>query len=195
MSESREAAIARFSAMLAGKAAEVDARFANAYRASDVYPDLDRAWKIASEMAATARDSWKLPDDEIEGIALALLEQRAFYSSVIAGKTRAQGIPPEHVFAPGSSFSNSARDAMKAPLIWLRGVGVPQLSETSSYLDTLEAAKNIPSATIKWTLEQVLKSLGIPPQVLPVVIMAGLFGVGFYAYKVSETFKPFRARS
>jgi hypothetical protein len=56
-------------------------------------------------------------------------------------------------------------------------------SETDKVLtEAADDAANIPSITIKWLLEQLLKSLNLPTWLLPALGITAIAGLGAWAY-------------
>lgn len=183
--ESQTAAIAKWQAALRAKAAEVDAKFMNrVFYAGEMAEEISRTFVIAGDMLETVKtmsSPTPLQVKKIEDIVLELGELRGFFNAVAAGRL-ASSYPPMWQFKPGDAFHTKAREAQKQPILWLIGVGTPVLQTQRDMDEMLERASNIPSAGLKWTLEQILKALGLPEWALPAIGVTALVGVGAWAY-------------
>lgn len=168
--------------------AEIELKFAGrTFVASEMQGEIDRAFVIATERQRIAEDmsSSAMPADrlqEIGDICLDLLELKGFFDATASGAMASNGYPPMYVFDYRDTYWQKALALEKAPIVWVRDAVIPVLTDFSEMDKALDAVANIPQAGIKWTLEQILKALGLPTWLLPVIGVTAITGVGAWAY-------------
>lgn len=184
-------------------AAQIDAKFANwNFTASEVLPDVKRTAEIARmylECATTrtCMGQWSLTKgmstlteqnkQDAQNNYDELLTLRNTLDRINSGVLKDEyGYTAATKFAPGTPQWLVTKEYLKAPILWLIQIGKPvfqnRIQWSKDLEDIIDTAKNIPQATIKWTLESILRALGLPTWLLPVIGITALVGVGAWAY-------------
>lgn len=180
-----DATIKTWTASLAGKVNDIDKLFINrSFTASEIYPEIDKSWNMATQFAETAKTMNNISSadvDDINGIALSLLELRGFFDAVIKGQF--EEYPPSvYLFSSPNQYWQKALDGEKAPIQWLIRIGSPVLQTQADYNDLLKTAANFPSTAIQWTLDSILKALHLPTWLIPAIAITGIVGLGAWTY-------------
>lgn len=197
--EGQRAVIAKLEAELARQIAELDAKFSGRrFTAADVGEEISRVAGILKNWYVIEYGNWY---DQVQRFFFENERQRLaqigrmigdigdlqdFFTATELGYNVAKGYPPGYVFSAADAEFHQLLAAEKAPIQWLAGVAPPTLKNFAEWDEALtkaaETTANIPSATIRWTLEQLMKSLRLPTWVIPVVGVTALVGVGAWAY-------------
>lgn len=172
--------IAKRESNLDAVAASLAAKYATGeHSVAELYGDVDKYWRVASEYASQANTMSSLSTQQVrraEDNALALLEFRAYLKSFPVGTPASRAMLDRGV------------GLCVAPIVWIRDIGTPVLQTMDSYARMAKLAIDAPSSALKWTLDQLMKSLGLPTWFVPVVAVAAVGGLGFWAY--STLLKP-----
>ncbi len=202
--EGQTAVIAKTKKLIESKGKDLRAKYEKSnFTAEQAFPDVEKTWEMATKVSAEARGMSLLPSKaktEMVDNALTLLELRAFYKAVKEGKFAAQGFEKEHIFKPGSEYSVKTAKALEAPYAWIAKHSESVLKRQEDIDDTLNAAKNAPGNAANWSLEQLLKMLGLPTWLLPVLGITVIVGLGSWAYltilaplsRLSKSLSPVR---
>lgn len=176
----QDAAIASTRAKLdAAAAGIVDKYAAGSHTIGALYADADKWWRIATEYAVQAKTMRSLTVTQVrvaEDNAVTLLELRGYLRSF-----------PQATIASRPMLDKGVA-AMVAPVYWVRDISTPILQRSADYDDMLKAAVNAPSTVLGWLRDQLSKSLGLPTWFVPVVAVAAVGGLGYWAY--STLLKP-----
>lgn len=177
-------AINTMNAKLDAAAAGLTAKYATGSHAvAELYADVDKFWRIAGTYAEQANTMGgffggleKSQVRQAEDNALNLLEFRAYLKS----------------FPVGAQASRPMLDRgvalCVAPIAWVKSISSPVLQTQASINNMAKLALDAPSSVIKWTLDQLMKSLGLPTWFVPVIAVAAVGGLGYWAY--STFLKP-----
>lgn len=187
--DAQTAAINKSQASLQRIVDELNAKFAGrTFRGADVVDELKRSFEVTFQFEEQAQSmgGWfgSLTDSqigEIQDIGNDLLETYSFFKGVADG-AMAPDYPASYLFIPGSDYWNKALTLQKAPIQWLAGIQKIVLTNQRNIDEAIDSAKNIPSASIRWTLEQLFKGLGLPTWLVPAMGVTALVGVGAWAY-------------
>lgn len=162
---SGQAAIATWKHRLSGIAAQIATDYSTGRMTwADAAADAEKWHTIATKMQTDAKDK------SIVDIALNLAELK--YAA------RAQ---PQIVMIPAAQGQAIAKK-LTAPIFWLIGEGEPILARQEFINEIIPDLANAPGLGLKWTLEQLLRALGLPTWLLPVIGAAAIGGAAFWAY-------------
>lgn len=198
-SSQQQALIGKLTTRLQGQLNDIDAKFAGrSFVAADVLDEIQRVADICKQWYVieyggtydeVARFFFTYDRDKLSGIA-DLIDQigtiQDFMVATSQGYNTNDGYPPDYVFDSTDAQWSQLYRAERAPIEWLMGVAPPTLQNFSDWDSALTKAAdttaNIPSTTIRWLLDQLMKSLHLPTWVVPVVGVTALVGVGAWAY-------------
>jgi uncharacterized protein YukE len=172
---------------LRAKAAEIAKRFeGRSFTAAEVYPEVDQAWKSASEMHKVAHTLHNISKEHLKQadyIVIRLLELRAFFKRELKS-------PMRH--APGSEMWRKARDYQMAPILWLVEVQRPILQRQIAHDKAVATVANVPSATVTYVRNQASQALGLPTWFVPALAGTFLVAVGIRVFQVVSPALPRR---
>jgi hypothetical protein len=171
--KAQQTAIDAVAQRLRGKAEEIVKRFAGrSFTASEVFPEIDQAWRQATELHKVAytlhnisKENLKRADDNV----LRLLELRAQLKRDLTAPTR---------HTPGSEMWRKARDYQTAPLLWLIDVQRPILQRQIAQDKAVATAANLPGQAAGYLRTQASEALGLPRWFVPVVAGTVVLAVG-----------------
>lgn len=169
-----DAAITKWQNALAGKVAEIQYKYADSHPlAAELLTDVDHWWQVATEFANGAPTLSNISDADIQRAqynAVDLLEMRAYLKGLYFGS-----VVPDNV-------KFNAVGLMTAPIKWLQSIGTPVLQTQAKYEDMVKTAADLPSLSLKYLLDQLLKSLSLPSWTVPVIAGGAILGAGAWIY-------------
>lgn len=170
-----DAAISKWRTSLGGKASELRAKYApgKPVVAVELLEDVDHWWQVATEFSKGAASLNQITDAQIRQAqrnAIDLLETRGYLKTLYFG----QVIEPELVY--------TAVEQMIQPIDWLIAIGGPALQTSADYTDMVAKATDLPSLSLNYLMEQLVKAFALPSWTVPVVGAAAIGGLGLWAY-------------
>jgi hypothetical protein len=171
--------IERVAQRLRAKAAEIVKRFERrSFTAAEAYPEIDDAWKKATEMHKVAHTLSNISKEHLKQAdynVIHLLELRALMKREQKSPTRYQ---------PGSEVWKKARDYQTAPILWLIEVQRPILQRQIAHDKAIATVANLPSASVSYVRNQASQALGLPTWFIPALAGTLLVAVGVRVFQV-----------
>jgi hypothetical protein len=169
----QQATVEQVALRLRTKAAEITKRFeGRSFTAAEVYPEIDEAWRKASEMHKAAHTMHNISAENLKQAdynVLNLLELRALLKRESGSAAK---------YAPGSETWRKARDSQVAPILWLVQVQGPVLQRQIAQDKAIATATNLPSMAAGYVRDQASQALGLPTWFIPALAGSLLVAVG-----------------
>lgn len=180
-------AMERAALRLRAKANEITRRFERrTFTAAEVFPEVDEAWKKASEMHTVAHQLRNISREHLKEAdynVIRLLELRAQLKREI-------GSPTKH--APGSEVWRKARDYQIAPILWVVRVSRPVLERHIAIDKAVGTVADIPRKIVNAPRQIASEALGLPKWFIPAVAGALVVAIGARFYQTVSATLPGR---